>query len=154
MIAADDANSTLDERKERNLNFRSEIWEAYAAAEFNFFEFEPGTKLNHTPYINAGFGIFSFNPEANYNGDWIALRPLRTEGQGTSLGSGSPYATASSYFIFSLGYELHIFGKAFPNFNLMPAAWLSDRFPILYNIRATNRLAVLFSLFISYIYKY
>tara|TARA_B100001115_G_C15833306_1_gene416268 strand:- start:1280 stop:2104 length:825 start_codon:yes stop_codon:yes gene_type:complete len=105
MIAADDANSTLDERKERNLNFRSEIWEAYAAAEFNFFEFEPGTKLNHTPYINAGFGIFSFNPEANYNGDWIALRPLRTEGQGTSLGSGSPYATASSYFIFSLGYK-------------------------------------------------
>ena len=52
-------------------------------------------------------------------------------------------------FIFSLGYELHIFGKAFPNFNLMPAAWLSDRFPILYNIRATNRLATLFSLFIT-----
>ncbi len=105
LIAADDANSGLDERKERNLSFRSEIWEVYSAAEFNFFEFEPGTKMNHTPYINAGFGVFTFNPQARYNGSWYDLRPLRTEGQGTSVGASAPYATASSYFVFSLGYK-------------------------------------------------
>ena len=105
LIAADDANSTLPERQERNLSFRSYVWEAYAAAEFNFFEFQPGTKMNHTPYINAGFGIFGFDPEARYNGSWVDLRSLRTEGQGTSVGAGAPYATASSFFVFSLGYK-------------------------------------------------
>ncbi len=104
-ISADDANSGLTERQERNLSFRSEIWEAYAVAEFNFFEFEPGTKQNHTPYINAGFGIFGFDPEANLDGSWIDLRSLRTEGQGTSVGTSAPYATASSFFVFSLGYK-------------------------------------------------
>jgi hypothetical protein len=29
-------------------------------------------------------------------------------------------------FIFSLGYELHILGHAFPNFSGMPAAWMLD----------------------------
>jgi len=108
MISAEDANSNLAERVERNLGFRSEIWELYAAAEFNFFEFQTGTKMNHTPYINAGFGIFSFNPQARFNGSWVDLRPLRTEGQGTSAGAGSPYATASSFFVFSLGYKWSI----------------------------------------------
>lgn len=105
LISADDANSTLAERQERNLDFQSEIWELYSAAEFNFFAFEPGTKMNHTPYINAGFGIFTFNPRTRYNGGLVDLRPLRTEGQGTAVGASAPYATASSFFVFSLGYK-------------------------------------------------
>lgn len=105
-IAADDQWSNLAERQARNLSFRSEIWEGYIAAEFNFFPFEPGRKkMSHTPYINGGFGIFSFNPETNYEGQWYELRNLRTEGQGTSVGQSAPYATASSFFIFSLGYK-------------------------------------------------
>lgn len=51
-------------------------------------------------------------------------------------------------FIFSLGYELHIFGHAFPDFSGMPAAWIADRFPAVYNIRAEGRLASLLSLFL------
>jgi hypothetical protein len=104
-IAAADANSNFTDRQERNLSFRSQIWEGYVAAEFNFFEFEPGTKMNHTPYINAGYGLFSFSPEASLDGTWYDLRSLRTEGQGTSAGGGAPYATASSFFVFSLGYK-------------------------------------------------
>lgn len=105
LVQADDARSSLNYRQERNLSFRSEIREAYAVAEFNFFEYQPGTKLWHTPYINGGFGVFGFSPEANLNGDWYDLRTLRTEGQGTSAGSSAPYAEASSFFIFSLGYK-------------------------------------------------
>lgn len=105
-IEAKDQWSTLAERQERNLSFRSEIREAYVVAEFNFFPFEPGKKaMSHTPYINGGFGIFSFSPETQYEGNWIDLRSLRTEGQGTSLGVGAPYATASSFFIFTMGYK-------------------------------------------------
>jgi len=51
-------------------------------------------------------------------------------------------------FVFSLGYELHILGKPFPNFNLMPAAWIADRIPSLFNVRAPGRLASLFSFFL------
>lgn len=51
-------------------------------------------------------------------------------------------------FVFSLGYELIVFGQAFPNFSGMPAAWIADRFPAVYNIRATGRLASLLSLFL------
>ena len=51
-------------------------------------------------------------------------------------------------FIFSLGYELHILGYSFPDFSGMPAAWIADRFPAVYNIRAEGRLASLLSLFV------
>ncbi len=105
-VEARDSWSSLAERKERNLSFRSEIREAYLVAEFNFFPFEPGRKkMSHTPYINGGFGVFSFSPEAYFEGTWHDLRSLRTEGQGTSLNRGAPYATASSFFIFSMGYK-------------------------------------------------
>ena len=55
---------------------------------------------------------------------------------------------AGFIFIFSLGYELHIAGVAFPLFNGMPAAWLADRFPSLYNIRAPGRLVNLMMIFL------
>lgn len=51
-------------------------------------------------------------------------------------------------FIFSLGYELHILGYSFPNFSGMPGAWLADRLPSIYNIRAPGRLASLLSIFL------
>lgn len=54
----------------------------------------------------------------------------------------------SFVFIFSLGYELHILGYAFPNFSGMPAAWIADRISPLYNIRAPGRLTTLLSLFL------
>ena len=51
-------------------------------------------------------------------------------------------------FIFSLGYELHILGRTFPSFSGMPAAWIADRFPAVYNIRAQGRLASMLSIFL------
>ena len=51
-------------------------------------------------------------------------------------------------FVFSLGYELHILGHSFPNFNLMPAAWIADRIPSLFNVRAPGRLASLLSFYL------
>jgi len=34
------------------------------------------------PYAFAGIGVFYFNPKTQYNGSWVALQPLCTEGQG------------------------------------------------------------------------
>lgn len=54
----------------------------------------------------------------------------------------------AAVFAFSLGYELTVGGQTYPRFGGMPAAWLSDRFEALYNIRATGRLATLASIFL------
>jgi hypothetical protein len=79
-------------RKQRNLDFRSTLHEAYVVAEFFPFmylrrnddeDFAPRLR----PYGVAGIGIFHFNPQgsitdANGNKTWHYLKPLRTEGQG------------------------------------------------------------------------
>src|ERR1700730_14844304 len=75
-------------RKARNLNFKSNIQEAYIAAEIYplvFFEYEP-TDVFHKlrPYAVIGLGAFHFNPQGQdpLTGNWVYLRPLHTEGQG------------------------------------------------------------------------
>jgi hypothetical protein len=80
-------------RKQRNLDFRSDLWEAYGAIEIfptmilfkNRWDvdYEPRIK----PYGFIGLGVFHFDPEgsiATPNGGqtWHKLHPLRTEGQG------------------------------------------------------------------------
>ncbi|HEV8084506.1 MAG TPA: hypothetical protein VGP55_14965 [Chitinophagaceae bacterium] len=78
-------------RKQRNLDFRSNISEAYVATEIfplmllnkNNEDFKP--KLR--PYGVLGIGIFHFNPQgsltdANGSKTWYNLQPLHLEGQG------------------------------------------------------------------------
>lgn len=77
------------ERFNRNTNFRSSITEFSAIAEihplFIFINWpskdEPPPQ--YSPYVLAGVGYYSFNPQALSNdGRWVDLQPLRTEGQG------------------------------------------------------------------------
>jgi hypothetical protein len=77
-----------ESRKARNLNFRSNIQEAFVAAEIYplvFFEYE-ATDVYHKlrPYVVVGLGVFHFNPKGQdpLTGDWVYLKPLHTEGQG------------------------------------------------------------------------
>ena len=77
-------------RKQRNLDFKSSMWEAYAAIEifptmmFNKYnDYEPRIK----PYGFIGVGLFHFDPQgsitdANGTKTWYKLHPLHTEGQG------------------------------------------------------------------------
>jgi hypothetical protein len=70
----------------RNLSFNSKIWELALQGDFNFFRFMPGEpQYNFTPYVTLGAGVFSYDPYAFLKGDKIQLRPLGTEGQGSSL---------------------------------------------------------------------
>jgi hypothetical protein len=79
-------------RKQRNLDFRTKLSEAYIATEIfplmflNRFKEDP-PKLS--PYGVIGVGVFHFNPQgslsdANGNKTWYYLQPLRTEGEGMS----------------------------------------------------------------------
>lgn len=71
-------------RNARNLSFRSNITELSMLAEFHplmLLNYENSPPLL-SPYFVAGIGWYSFNPQTSYNGHWIDLKPLRTEGQG------------------------------------------------------------------------
>lgn len=71
-------------RKIRNLSFRSNIAEVSLLLEFHpflVFRYEEKNWLVE-PYLTAGFGWFTFNPQTLYNGTWVDLRPLHTEGEG------------------------------------------------------------------------
>jgi hypothetical protein len=78
-------------RKQRNLDFRSNISEAYVAAEvfplmlLNSGHDDYAPRLR--PYGVIGVGVFHFNPQgsltdANGNVTWYNLKPLHTEGEG------------------------------------------------------------------------
>lgn len=71
-------------RRIRNLSFRTSIIEIALLGEIHPllpFDYE-GRKWIVDPYLVAGFGWFSFNPQAEYRGRWVDLKPLHTEGQG------------------------------------------------------------------------
>jgi hypothetical protein len=79
-VAGDDR---LTNNAQRNLRFKSDIFEASFIAEFNIFGYDPvysGKKFS--PYLFMGGAGYYFNPKTDYNGRDVALQPLGTEGQG------------------------------------------------------------------------
>ena len=81
-VRADDAVLGNSYERTRNLHFRSMLWEASVAAEFNFLPYVHGSK-NHkfTPHIFGGFVVFGYNPQAELDGVWLNLVDFGTEGQ-------------------------------------------------------------------------
>ena len=70
----------------RNLSFRTQIFEVGALAEF----YPLGNRRALVPYLQGGASVYRFNPEALFNGRYIELQPLGTEGQGVA-GYGDRY---------------------------------------------------------------
>jgi len=92
-LSGDDALTQNAIRNNRNLSFRSMLGEFSAICEFypwgervtpNYrISGVSGTKaFTIMPYFFTGFGVAFFNPKTQLNGDWVALQPLGTEGQG------------------------------------------------------------------------
>lgn len=77
-VSADDLENG---RPERALNFRSNILELAVTGEFNLFQIDVG-RTAITPFIYGGMGLFRFSPEARFDGNYVELQPLGTEGQG------------------------------------------------------------------------
>jgi hypothetical protein len=82
LVSADDALSDNPYEFQRNLSFKSNIFDFTGDLEFNFLPYIHGSRDQfYTPYLFAGFSVFNFDPKALYNDEWIPLRPLGTEGQ-------------------------------------------------------------------------
>jgi hypothetical protein len=75
-----------DDRDERNLHFRSNNLELSFLGAMNLGPM--GQRFYQRPTLNfhafAGLGLLRFNPKAQYNGEWVALAPLETEGKSYS----------------------------------------------------------------------
>lgn len=99
-------------RWNRNLSFRNDILELKADAIFDLFE-NRGTfkkRPDYTPYAFIGFAIFFHNPKAKFNGKWVALKPLSTEGQGLETGPNGkkppkPYSLIQPAIPFGVGFR-------------------------------------------------
>lgn len=115
-LKGDDAFTEETYRNGRNLHFRSYFFETSLLAKFDLFG--PTIKKNSLGkvrkskvsfnfYILAGAGYMFFNPKAYYNGNWVNLQELGTEGQGLP-GMASPYQLSTLVLPYGFG-----FGKDF-----------------------------------------
>ena len=119
-------------RYNRNLDFRSNISEFVLSAEVYpvmLFYSGDGFLSDVTPYITAGVGIFSFNPQTVLNGAVVDLAPLRLEGQGfKEYPMRKAYKTTQMCFPFGAGIRVDINAK------------LSFRLEIKYRLLRTDYL--------------
>lgn len=116
-IEGSDATSDNYFQRQRNLSFFSDVFEAALTAEFNFLDFS-STNPKHffSPYLCGGFGVFTFDPRTEYNGDEYRLQPIGTEGQGLpQFPDREPYKLVSTAWIVGGGFKFKL-NKNFSTF--------------------------------------
>jgi hypothetical protein len=95
-------------RNYRNLHFKSPILEGTLMAEIHLLPYAAGsTRLRIAPYITAGIGVFYHNPKAEYNGEWVSLRNIGTEGQGMP-GYANKYSLIQPSFPIGFGLKYNV----------------------------------------------
>lgn len=84
-VEGDDKLTTNPARRYRNLNFRNNLYTLSFTGEWVFYE-DPDLgntyryRNSFRSYLFAGFAAFYHDPKGFYQGQWIKLRPLQTEG--------------------------------------------------------------------------
>ncbi|GIV45050.1 MAG: hypothetical protein KatS3mg035_2173 [Bacteroidia bacterium] len=84
-IEGDDKLTTNPARHYRNLNFRNSLYTLSFTGEWFFYE-DPDLgntyryRNSFRSYLFLGASVFYHNPKGFYQGQWINLRPLQTEG--------------------------------------------------------------------------
>ncbi|MDQ3046750.1 MAG: outer membrane beta-barrel protein [Bacteroidota bacterium] len=118
MLSGSDKLTKEPFRSNRNLSFRAPIFEASIQAEFFFTKEQQGhlykiknakgmKNYDFQGYLFVGFGGFYFNPKAQYKGNWVALQPLGTEGQGLP-GNKKKYSRVSICIPYGIGAKYAI----------------------------------------------
>lgn len=125
MLAGSDKRTANIYREDRNLSFRTNLWELEAQVEYSIIpepvnyrasrrrKFSLRSTIQKTNiYVFAGLGLFYYNPKAKDTGEegtgkWVALQPLGTEGQGLMEGR-KKYSRIALAFPFGLGVKYPI----------------------------------------------
>lgn len=118
LVSGDDKLTTDIYRNNRNLNFKSNIFELAVRAEASLFK----NKVKHRYSIRSargtgrktweligfvGIGAFYFNPKGKnpVTGEWMKLQPLHTEGQGLP-GGPKQYKRVSVSIPMGIAYRM------------------------------------------------
>ena len=117
-VTGSDKYTTEIYRHNRNLSFSTNLFEISGQVEYFYTKENPtkrykikGTKgysnWNIQGYVFLGVGCLFFNPKAKYDGKWVALHPLGTEGQGLAGGPKS-YSRFTVVIPYGLGFKQNI----------------------------------------------
>ncbi len=151
--ASDAAYPTIEQRRQRNLSFRTTIFDLALMAEVNLAWFGQGARLSTSPYLVLGISGFYFNPQALYNGLWIDLQPLGTEGQGyPGLSEHKRYSRLQLSIPMGIGYTWRINNYYTIGFQVVAHKTFTDylddvsgQYPDLTQLKKMNPLAAALS---------
>lgn len=122
-------------RKERNLSFRSKLFEAYGALEIYPtipFEKYDGLQGKLRPYGVIGFGMFHFNPQGQYTAPdgtkaWVDLQPLRLEGEGMDeYPERGMYKLTQQEFLLGAGFKYYLSETFYLGFEVLHRKTFTD----------------------------
>lgn len=103
-LRADDKKNDKPSLIARNLNFKSNVWELNL-----LLQYRPVNLGKYTPYVEAGGGLFHFNPTTiDRYGNKQKLHDLGTEGQGMMLPGRPEYAITQFQIPFGAGIQYSI----------------------------------------------
>ncbi|MBR5644300.1 MAG: hypothetical protein IKW77_08945 [Salinivirgaceae bacterium] len=120
-LSGSDAKTDEMYRRDRNLSFRTNLWEVAALIEYSIIpepinyrsrrrrKFTWRSLLDINTYVFAGVSAFYYNPKAKDDGEdgtgkWVALQKLGTEGQGLMEGR-KKYKRIAMAFPFGVGFK-------------------------------------------------
>lgn len=120
-VRGDDKLTADIYRNNRNLNFKSNVFELLGRLELVYMHNRVGNRYGIKKTMSSrmrtgaydlaafiGFGGFYFNPKGkDVNGNWIKLRPLHTEGQGLP-GGPKQYKNYSVCILMGIAYRYYI----------------------------------------------
>ncbi len=125
MLAGNDNKTENIYRKDRNLSFRTNLWELSTHLEYSIIpeplnyrrnrrgHFSLRSLLQINTYVFAGVSVFYFNPKGKDDtgegatNKWVALQPLGTEGQGLVDGR-KKYSRVQVAIPFGMGFKYAI----------------------------------------------
>jgi hypothetical protein len=102
MSGSDTPSDPRAYRTPRNLHFQAKNWEASAIFEYYLYPVKVNniTRPLWNPYIFAGIGMSTNNPQAELDGRWVDLRPLQLE--------NNPYEKYITVFPMGLGFKYKV----------------------------------------------
>jgi hypothetical protein len=106
-VSGADSLSDNESMQNRNLSFKSPLYEFAGIFELNFLKYVPGDKNRYfaSPYLFFGIALTRIKPQAFYNNRWVELQPLGTEGQGSELSNKRRYAVNQIVIPLGIGFK-------------------------------------------------
>jgi hypothetical protein len=121
-VSADPASQDARSRYIRNLSFRNDIFDLSLMSQFHVFKnyLDFRQRKSFDIFFNGGISVFYHNPKGKIPefkvnderypnfGEWVALRPLGTEGQHSEFYDAQPYSSVQLSVPFGGGFSFRL----------------------------------------------